>query len=336
MHCLLGNKATCPAEESASWKELDDILRSCGRCGDSSSWPSSASPEERQALARKYFVAALAEWTNMHDLHRPFPLGRPSKEQACAHVEHEHSARESVACNKLFPRKRIDPGSEEIAEDPRRRQLFRLWLSRNCNFLNNFVPIVLLMMLSNMDFQATLTVDAVVEYMTKYMTKAGQGSLIHVMEHSFSLGIEKAKENNQGSGAAALRWCNLQSISEVKSQLETMHLIFGAPRFLSSRQFRDLYVRSEVRLAKSSEQIARAESKGESITSRSGHEVYIFRNTWSLPSTKALLQRHPLTQRLLWQEILLTLHEPISDSSSLPEHMDLLEVSWPRYLQLLS
>ena len=50
-----------------------------------------------------------------------------------------------------------------------------------------------------MDFQATLTKDAVIEYMTKYMTKSGQGSLIKVMEHSFSLGIEK-----HGSSSKAL------------------------------------------------------------------------------------------------------------------------------------
>ena len=49
----------------------------------------------------KYFLAALAEWTNMHDLHGPFPLGRPFTEQACAHLEHDHSARECVTCNKL-------------------------------------------------------------------------------------------------------------------------------------------------------------------------------------------------------------------------------------------
>ena len=108
----------------------------------------------------------------MHDLHRPFPLGPPAKDQPCAAVENEHASRERLSCNKLYPRTCIHPGSEEIAEDPRRRDLYRLWLARNCHFLNNYVPIVLLATLSNMDFQATLTVDAVIEYMTKYTTKA--------------------------------------------------------------------------------------------------------------------------------------------------------------------
>ncbi len=62
----------------------------------------------------------------------------------------------------------INPGSATIEEDPRRRELSRLWLARNCYFLNNVVPVVALAMLSNMDFfQATTTKFAVIEYMTK-------------------------------------------------------------------------------------------------------------------------------------------------------------------------
>ena len=94
----------------------------------------------------------------------------------------------------VHKRKVIEAGMEEVAEDPRRRDLYRLWMARNCNFLNNFVPLIMLAMLSNMDVQATLSKDAVIEYMAKYMTKSGQGSLIQVMEHSFALCIEKARE----------------------------------------------------------------------------------------------------------------------------------------------
>ena len=186
----------------------------------------------------------------MHDLHRPYALGQPAKDQPCVHVDDEHSTMERVSCKKLFPRKLVAPGEEEVAEDPGRRDLYRLWMARNCHFLNKCVPVVILAMLSNMDFQATLTKDAVIDYMTKYMTKSGQGALIKVMEHSFSLCVEKAREDKQGAGSAVLRWFNLQSISEVKSQLECMHLIFGAPRFMCTREFRDLYLRAETRQPK--------------------------------------------------------------------------------------
>ena len=91
------------------------------------------------------------------------------------------------------------------------------------------MPIVSLALLSNIDCQATLSKGAVIEYMTKYMAKSRQGALIKVMEHSFAMCIEKARGNQQGTGSAVLRRFNMQSASEVKSQLECMHLIFSAP-----------------------------------------------------------------------------------------------------------
>ncbi len=114
-------------------EELDHILRSCSRVPDGGSiGPCLASPSAEdktkvQANARKVFVSALAEWVNMHDLHRPYAMGPPSKDMACATVENEHSAvNEKVSCNKLFPRKCIQRGKEEIAEDPRRKALYRV------------------------------------------------------------------------------------------------------------------------------------------------------------------------------------------------------------------
>ena len=75
------------------------------------------------------------------------------------------------------------------------------------------------------------------------MTKSGQQTLFKVMENSCSLCIEEKREKEQGSGAAVLRWFNLLSVTEVKSQLETMHLIFRVPRYLCSREFKDLWLR---------------------------------------------------------------------------------------------
>ena len=153
----------------------------------------------------------------------------------------------------------------------------------------------MLAMLSNCDFQATLTKDAVVEYMTKYMTKSGQGSLVKVMEQSFSLCVEKARDQNKGSGSAMLRWFNVQSITEVKSQLETMHLIFGAPRFLCSRDFSDMWLRSEIRKIRSPQDIAQASSSTEKLTSDTDLEKYWNRLSWIMPCHQDLLQEHPLT-----------------------------------------
>ena len=52
---------------------------------------------------------------------------------------------------------------EEVSEDPRRKELYRLWVARNCAFINNYIPLVGLLTLSNMDFQPTTTKFGVIE-----------------------------------------------------------------------------------------------------------------------------------------------------------------------------
>eukprot|EP00959_Pyramimonas_sp_CCMP1952_P114701 2397902-Pyramimonas_sp.AAC.1 len=106
--------------------------------------------------------------------------------------------------------------------------------------------------------------------MTKYMAKSGQGALIKVMEHSLSLCVEKARENHRGAGSAVLRWFNLQSISEVMSQLECMHLIFGAPRFLCTREVRHLYLRAESRQPKTRAKLVSEADPGARIVEIAG------------------------------------------------------------------
>ena len=199
-----------PLQELAAWGELADIIR-VGKLKDS--WPiedaSLQGPEHRAArasVARRAFIATLAEWVQMHDNHLPFPMGPPDKSQACAKVENEFSIMERCFCGKLFPRNLIEPGLEEVSEDPRRRELYRLWVARNCHFINNYIPVVLLATLSNMDFQPTTTKFGVVEYMTKYMTKSGQGPLLAVMENSFAMCVRKATEDDKGAGAAIQRF----------------------------------------------------------------------------------------------------------------------------------
>ena len=350
LQCLLGQQAPAPGsaggDEEKLWVEFDAIIS--GHEAEERADPMAASWKEatrqghplddkaKACRARRVFVATLAEWMQMHDFHTPFANGPPSKGQSCAKVDNEHSAQETVTCGKLFPRKLILPGNEEVSEDPRRRELYRLWLARNCHFINNFVPIISLATLANMDFQATTTKFGVIEYMTKYMTKAGQGSLLHVMEHSFSLCMEKAREHEQGAGAAILKWFNLQSITDVKSQLEAMHLSFQLPRYLATREFRRLAVRSEVKRLVSSAAVATASSLDGPLLTRSAVDVYLSRTDFEEPSTAHLHEPHPSTGLPLWQFVLTyacqsTEHARLDDDAS-------AEVScqWPLFLERLS
>jgi hypothetical protein len=83
------------------------------------------------------------------------------------------------------------------------------------------------------------------------------------MERSFSLRIEKAREQMQGAGTAMLKW----SLTEAKSQLEVVRLLCGAPRFFCSLEFEDLWLKSEIRQLKNKYQIAECQSKDLSLTS---------------------------------------------------------------------
>ena len=299
----------------------------------------------RRARARRAFVATLSEWMQMHDYHSPFPNGSPAKGQSCAKVENEHSSQEKVFCGKLFPRKPVLVGEEEVVEDPRRRELYRLWLARNCAFFNNFVPLISLAMLANMDFQATTTKFAVIEYMTKYITKAGHGNMMHVMEHSFSLCLEKAREMEKGVGAAIQKWFNLQSIAEAKSQLETMHLNYDLPRYLSTREFRRLSTRAartrmkdggEVNQALASERPLQ-ESLAEPLAAQSAAQIYLARDHWQVPNEEKLKECHPLTGHEFWYVILVATSSGIAHSESrLEDHQLQVEKAWPSFVQRLS
>ena len=141
--------------------------------------------------------------------------------------------------------------------------------------------------------------------MTKCMTKSGKGALIKVMEHSFSLCLEKARQCQQGAGSAVLRWFNLQSIAEVKSQLECMHLIFGAPRFICSREFRHLYLKAETRQAKTTEKLISENDPCARIVEKSQAEHYVTRDSLAFPSDATLRKRHPFTGEVFWRMVLL-------------------------------
>ena len=299
------------------WNEIDEHIMAAGAAASSRPYESvPQSKSQRAATARRIFTDVLTEWVNMHDLHQPFANGPPRKGQPCAKVENEHSTQERVCCGKLFPRLCVEPGHEQVKEDPRRRDLYRLWLARNCNFVNNYIPIMMFMGLTNMDFQATLTKFAVIEYMTKYMTKAGQGSLLGVMENSFSACVDSAREHKKGTGAAVLKWFNLQSITDCKSQLECVHLSFQLPRFLSSRSFRRLATRSEAKRVKTAEEIKAARTPKEKLTDTSPAETYLCRMHRDLPDEYALGNVSPYDDNLLLYEDVMSLGA-VCDRSSI-------------------
>ena len=90
-HCLLHGLDLGIAEDASCWNELLEILQGCSRSSREAleaelCEPGSASSETRRSRARLRFVAALAEWVNMHDLHKLYALPPPPERTSAARM----------------------------------------------------------------------------------------------------------------------------------------------------------------------------------------------------------------------------------------------------------
>ena len=140
-------------------------------------------------------------------------------------------------CGKDYEKSRMAPGRGAIVEDPRRKGVYRLYARRNCHHVNTHDPLKAMGLVANVDDQVVLTVQASVNYLTKYMGKLGGGntatgrigSLIDTI-------ICKMKDNETMTVAALLSKLFIHAaVPEDISSLETWHMLLDLPRTLSSR-----------------------------------------------------------------------------------------------------
>ena len=235
----------------------------------------------------------------MHDWHRPHPNGPPLADQSCAKVQKGSEGTDEVItyCGKLFPRPVRRPGEEAVAEDPHRRELYRVWLARNCHFMNNFHPLLLLALLANMDVQAVTNRFAVVQYITKYMTKTGQGSLLGQAEQAFDEVLAAAVDSGKGVVSAMVGFFNRQVAPRAISQLEVHHHLWKFPASMSSRSFTRLTLSSELRKLREPSHVA-LNSDGEArLTRMSNLERYQERGKERMPR-----EPHPFTQEVFAEQ----------------------------------
>ena len=135
------------------------------------------SQEEPDTSRLKYLLLALLENGQRHDYHNhdaPTP-----GVHSCAREGKTADGKKYIYCKYLFPRNmRTFTGDACgcIEEDPHRKDLRNLFLSRNDTLLNNFEDHLLLMNLGNIDWRPLLNLWTVLEYLTKYTAKAGKGS----------------------------------------------------------------------------------------------------------------------------------------------------------------
>ena len=124
----------------------------------------------------KQILIALIETGQRHASHaRGVQLG----EDACARSRKNEHGKCEVYCRYGFPRDLFLPDEEcpgEVQEDRHRKDLLNLLLRRNDRQLNNYNAHLLLANLGNIDWRALLNLWSVLEYLTKYTSKAGKGS----------------------------------------------------------------------------------------------------------------------------------------------------------------
>lgn len=193
----------------------------------------------------------------------------------------------------------------------------------------------------HMDFQAVTCKFGVVECLTKYLTKSGQGSLIGIMEKAFERCMSKAEEESKGAKSAIAKFFNLAATQEVKTQGETMHLLFELPRSLSSRtMFKRVSTRSQARKLKTVDEVDMKDNK---ILHPPAADLYFNRvSKFKLPCESALLEVHPARVRPLWVDVL-TLNRRLEDlmvpsyeGSAPADFWDELTSAWPAYLKHFS
>ena len=214
---------------AVEWGDLRDILSESG------------SGSEADFDRRIEMIGELVDFSNVHDWHLPYARGHPAPHQSCAKCARgaEGTDNEVIYCGKLFPRDPVREGYEVLREDPSRPDLFRIWLRRNCAYVNNFNPLIMSTLLANMDIQGCTSKYGVVSYMTKYITHHGakKGSPQVAAEKELDACLTRAQEEGKGARLGITRWFNAQVAPGILTQLEVCHVNWGFERYLHSRDF---------------------------------------------------------------------------------------------------
>ena len=169
---------------------------------------------------------------------------KPGEKESCAQKQHGHGY-----CGKDYEKPRLLPGRGSILEDARRKVLFRLYTRRNCHHLNTHDSLKAMGLVANVDDQVVLTVQAAVNYLTKYKGKLGAG---HSAQSRISGLIDdivcRMGDRDTMTVASLLSKLFIHSaVPEDICALEAWHLLFDPdlPQAISSRYVSSLNVKED-------------------------------------------------------------------------------------------
>ncbi len=219
---------------------------------------------------------------------------KPGEKESCAQKQHGHSY-----CGKDYEKPRLLPGMGSILEDARRKALFRLYTRRNCHHLNTHDPLKAMGLVANVDDQVVLTVQAAVNYLTKYMGKLGGG---HSAQSRISGLIDdivcRMGDRDTMTVSSLLSKLFIHSaVPEDICSLEAWHLLFDLPRTLSSRYVSSLNVKEDQQAFKTLTQVEQAKEE-ESVVQKNKVSIYVDRFNMK---TEGRISEQTLEQMSLFQ-----------------------------------
>ena len=198
---------------------------------------------------------------------------RPLERESCAQRQHAQSF-----CGKDYEKPRMLPGMGAILEDSRRKSLFRLYTRRNCHHLNTHDPLKAMGLVANVDDQVVLTVQAAVNYLTKYLGKIGGGHSAHSRISGLIDDIVCRMGDRETMTVASLlsKLFIHSAVPEEICSLEAWHVLLDLPRVLSSRYVTSLNVKEDSNALKdlASVELARAD---ENVVKKSKVALYLDR-----------------------------------------------------------
>jgi hypothetical protein len=177
---------------------------------------------------------------------------RPTKHEACAKIEQStvHDAGgPQYYCGKHFEKPRIPPGDAALLEDERRRNLWRLFLSRNSPYFNAIHLPMLFFLCANVDGQVVTTQKGAADYVTKHITKYGAGQSVNARVASLLDDIiTKLPAEKKATVASIMSKAFIATaVPDTLSSLEAWHVLLGLKRTSCSRGFAALNLDAALR-----------------------------------------------------------------------------------------
>ena len=236
-------------------------------------------------------VKNLLESVQFHDNHYPSPLGPPAPSQRCCKMDPKSGR---LLCGKCFPRE--PESAESLRKDIGGRDITKYYGKRNNAFLNGCRPARLLAALSNCDDSPVTTLDALINYCSKY---AAKGEDIKV--ETFDAALSAAKDQMKGGRSVLCKFFNkIIACSNMISANEVCHHFLELPEMIATREFAAVSLGPKARVINGQKVLG---GVGESIVHQSRYEIYCEREA----SKAGCVLTHPMTQKVYTPEAFMKL-----------------------------